>query len=175
MCFVGDTYLRLANNATGVILSSNDNACGVASRITYAITSCGLYSVYEGCASTSSCSGTVAVSSTTLAPTLTPTYGGTAPSKVPTRAPTSAAPSVTPVPSMGPTVAGQVISYCPAFFATDTNSAQQNYSVCSFSTCGGNYLITTCRAYGGTFTGAYCLLQEVFLCVLFLMVCLCHD
>lgn len=150
-----DTYLRLVNNATGALLGANDDACFPGSRINYQITSCGQYSVYEGCFSSASCSGTVAIISTTLAPTLTPSFGGSAPSRVPTIAPTSVAPSATPVPSAPPTVTGQVITYCPPYSTTNTNSAQQNYAVCTFSACAGNYVISTCGQYGGAFTGEW--------------------
>jgi len=151
---VGDTYIRLVNNATGVTLASNDDFCGAGgSQIAYTFTSCGRYSIYEGCFSTLSCSGTVAISSTTLAPTLTPTYGGSAPSQVPTIAPTSVAPSQTRTPTMGPTVVGQVITYCPAYSAIYTNSAQTNVAVCTFSACEGNYVIGMCPQYGGYNTG----------------------
>jgi len=56
-----DTYLRLVD-AGGVEVALNDDACGVASRITYTVPADGIYQLRAGCYSTNTCSGTVAYS-----------------------------------------------------------------------------------------------------------------
>jgi len=63
---VGDTYLRLFD-ATGSFLTSNDDmggVCGACSSLSYTFGQpCQYYSLREGCFGSSSCSGTVHISS----------------------------------------------------------------------------------------------------------------
>ena len=63
---VGDTYLRLFD-ATGSFLTSNDDmggVCGLCSSFSYTFEQpCQYYSLHEGCYGSSSCSGTVHISS----------------------------------------------------------------------------------------------------------------
>lgn len=148
MLMIGDTYLRLMNSA-GTLLALNDdgNQCGLSSLITYTVTSCDNYQIREGCFTTQSCSGTVAIYSASPAPSRQPTIAVTAPSRVPSLAPTSGAPSLLPTP------AGQMTTLCPPYSATNTNNAQQNYAICTFSACAGNYIISTCPNNGGTNSG----------------------
>ena len=62
----GDTYLRLFD-ATGSFLTSNDDmggVCGLCSSFSYTFEQpCQYYSLHEGCYGSSSCSGTVHISS----------------------------------------------------------------------------------------------------------------
>jgi len=149
---IGDTYLRLMNSV-GTLLTFNDDGgttCGLSSLLTYTVTSCDLYQIREGCFTTASCSGTVAVYSASSAPSQQPTFAVTTPSRVPTLAPSPGSPSLIP------TLAGQVFTFCPAYSATNTNSATQNYAICTFSACEGNYIISTCSDNGGTTSSGKC-------------------
>jgi hypothetical protein len=58
-----DQYLRLFDASNNQI-TSNDDYCSVCSQITYTLKQpCQIYSIHEGCYSTSSCSGTISISS----------------------------------------------------------------------------------------------------------------
>jgi hypothetical protein len=56
-----DTFLRLVNGA-GTEVALNDDACGVASRMTYTVPADGIYQLRAGCFSSNTCGGTVAYS-----------------------------------------------------------------------------------------------------------------
>jgi len=58
MGFTGDTYVRLYG-PSGLEVASNDNACGLGSRVVYRVTTSGTYQIRGGCAADTSCSGTV--------------------------------------------------------------------------------------------------------------------
>jgi len=118
--------MRLYNNATGALLASNDDACSLGSELTYTVTACGTYSIHEGCFSSSTCSGQVAIAS----------------SNAPTNMPTTTVP-------VGSTIA------CPTYSATNTISATQNYATCPFYACSGTFIIGVCQPFAsGNFTGA---------------------
>jgi hypothetical protein len=55
----GDTYLRLYN-ASGIEVASNDDSCGLASKMVFTSTGGGSLQIRAGCYSSNSCSGTVA-------------------------------------------------------------------------------------------------------------------
>jgi hypothetical protein len=57
----GDTYLRLYNSVSALV-ASNDDACGLASKIVYTVPTAGLYQLRAGCYSSGACSGTLAYS-----------------------------------------------------------------------------------------------------------------
>jgi hypothetical protein len=66
-CSQGDTYLRLLNSSN-LEVSHNDDYCSVCSQITYEPPNdsiCQSYTIIEGCYSSGSCGGTVAVSGST--------------------------------------------------------------------------------------------------------------
>jgi hypothetical protein len=97
-----DTYLVLVNS-TGALMTSNDDACSSGSEITFTApggsTDCTTYQLREGCFSTKTCSGTVAV------------YPGPspAPTIMSTSEPTSSTEFHTPtiMPTPVPTVTGK--------------------------------------------------------------------
>jgi len=148
--------LLILVNSAGTVLTANDDSCGVGSQMTYTVTTCDTYTIREGCFTTTTCSGRVAIAGTN-APTLQPTALGSSPTVVPVL---TTAPSFGP-PTLAPTVPGQTISVCPPFTTTNTNSAQQNYAVCNFNSCGGIYTLTTCRVSGGAFSGKQLLHRSI--------------
>ena len=90
----GDIYLRLYD-ASNVNIASNDDSCNYCSSITYTFTApCQNYQLYQGCYSTGSCSGQVAISGIPI-PTTSPTDTPT-----PTPLPTPIAGEPTLVPSL---------------------------------------------------------------------------
>jgi len=156
---IGDPYIRLVNS-NGTILVSNDDSCTLGSEVSYTVTSCDTYTIREGCFGSGTCSGQVSIAGTN-APTMQPTVVGSAPTQGP-----SVAPSFAP-----PTVGGLTITMCPAYSATNTNSAQQNYAVCSFTTCGGTYTLSMCSTYGGSTTSGAC----IYVVFRHLSICLTDD
>ena len=112
----GDTYLRLYDS-TGAQVAYNDdfssgNSC---SKIIYPVTSsgCQIFTIWEGCYSTGTCSGIVGVTTNPPLPSAAPSPSP--PTKIPTATPTikptnpgpSQIPTISPsfVPSYVPTVA----------------------------------------------------------------------
>jgi hypothetical protein len=55
----GDTVLRLSG-PSGALLASNDDSCGVLSKLSFTVPADGTYLINAGCFSINSCSGTVA-------------------------------------------------------------------------------------------------------------------
>lgn len=56
----GDTYIRLFSPSMAQVAESDD-ACGLASKISYTAASAGVYQIQAGCLGNSTCSGTVAL------------------------------------------------------------------------------------------------------------------
>ncbi len=54
--YTGDPYLRLYDQS-GTQIAVNDDYCGLGSQMTATITSCGTYTVREGCYTSGSCTG----------------------------------------------------------------------------------------------------------------------
>jgi hypothetical protein len=122
----GDTFLRLVDSK-GVQLASNDDSCGLASKIVYSPPICGIsVTLRMGCYSSLECSGTVAINfipASSRAPTLLPSRSPTkSPTLFPSKSPTYS-PSLlqTRSPTFAPTQTNLYYS------AVNTNSALQNY------------------------------------------------
>lgn len=105
----GDQYIKLYSGNT--FLTSSDDYCGACSAISYLVSgnssTCGNYTIYEGCFGDGSCSGSLLVSGAAyfvVSPTAMPTTAG------PSVMPTSASPSATRVPTLAPSEAPVVKS-----------------------------------------------------------------
>jgi hypothetical protein len=131
--YSGYNYLILYDPSTGSQLTSAYAYGYFCASITYTFySSCRTYELREGCYSSYSCSGTVYYSGSSVdAPTASPSI--------------SLAPGT---PTYAPTSSG----YCPAYSATNTNYAYQNYATCSITACYGDTVyMTTCSP--GSYSG----------------------
>ena len=138
----GDTYLRLFDEA-GAEVQANDDSCSRCASIEHSFTApCQIYSLHQGCWSSSDCGGTVKINhnnpdSPSISPVAAPVTAPTVPSTAPASAPTA------PVPSS-----------CPAFTASDTESASQNTVACPVTVCPGTELtFETCDGDGKSCNG----------------------
>ena len=115
---VGDQYIKLVDSQ-GVELvfdddSSDTNICSFL-QWTVNATACANYYIHEGCFENEACGGELIVAFAGVDGTL-----------------------VAGVPSIPPTPAPTFESvFCPAFSASNTDTALVNYAVCSFSACEG--------------------------------------
>ena len=129
-CF-GDQYLRLLR-ANGSTVAVNDNSCGLCASVTYQVPTgqaCQQFYAYQGCTGSSACSGTMMI---------TGAVRGDVPTQIPTPVPSAIPTTFTPTskPTFNPTPApSPVTTNCPAFSASNTNSAIFNYVTCGFYAC----------------------------------------
>jgi len=143
----GDTYIRLYSN--GVMVSSNDDSCGLCSGLTYTVPagSNPILTLVEGCYGSNTCSGrfqvTNAVSVTAVpsrAPTIRPSTPSARPSvkpSAPTRAPTPTANLIITyglVPELGNLLltcgaSASIDSISFASYGTPINNGAGSYSI----------------------------------------------
>lgn len=166
----GDTYLRLFNSSGNEIDFNDDASCALCSSLTYSLPGyCAEYTLREGCYGSDNCSATVSiVGATVIIPIVLPSPSPTkVPSMSPTMAPSvvvtsrpSVVPTVTPTTTTAPAsypVIGKNYFYpCPKYSASNTDSANQHYSTCSFIACGGTTVIVSgCGCSGDQFLQLY--------------------
>jgi lysyl endopeptidase len=126
-------------------LAFNDDAVGLCSQMTYTFTaSCRTYELREGCWSSGSCGGQVYYSASSAA---APTFG---PTLAPLTHPSSR-------PSVAPSPAGLT---CPAYSASNTNSATINYFICPIFACPGNTVTMTTLSPGSCNRDTYLRLYD---------------
>lgn len=173
--FTGDTYIRLYDERTGFNIASNDDACGLGSRLSYDFTEkseCGNYRLSQGCYGSSTCTGTVFVQKEWMGETIPPSVSPVEfPVEMPVETPIiyptgqpSSAPSVQPsgapsgTPSVQPSESEQEYYDLPELFSpfetTNTRSATQNTVDESFMVCSNEFLeIGVCdESLGGYFS-----------------------
>ena len=118
----GDTFIRLYDTANSVNLVSSDDYCGALAQMSYTTPACSAsaptnfrtFYLRQGCYSSGSCSGTVAIYSS----------GGTPCSPSPSRTPSiSLSPSRSPTPSVTPSVTPSR-SATPSISVSPTNLPQ---------------------------------------------------
>jgi hypothetical protein len=120
----GDQYLSLIEES-GRLIAHNDDSCGLCSQIAFTTTGpCQTYRVQEGCYNDESCGGTVEVrEGASYIPSALPSFS----------------------PTVFPTLDSNNYTSCPAYEASDTNYAQQNYESCGFFACPGTtFIIGSC-------------------------------
>jgi hypothetical protein len=116
----GDQYLTLIEES-GRLAAHNDDSCGICSQISFTTTGpCQTYRVQEGCYNDESCGGIVEVRvGVAHNPTSQPSF----------------------IPTIFPTLESNNFTICPAYEASDTNYAQQNYESCGIYACPGTELV----------------------------------
>jgi hypothetical protein len=127
----GDTYAILYDSTNTVLLASNDDSCGLCSKITYVVpgspATCTNFILHEGCYSTTSCSGTFTVQSQ-RPPTASPTYTPN-PTSIPTSSPTFLPTFAPSGPTFTPTIAPS-FNFNKCYAGTDFYSPFSSYVIC---------------------------------------------
>ena len=125
---MGGQFLRLYSSGGSQVAFNNNGAssrCGLCSALNYTVPAnspCQIFTLTEGCAGESTCSGVISVSGGSLVGPPTP--------------------EPTPVPSTPPTIRPTAVptytpAYCHPYAATNTLWDTQNYAVCTLYACPG--------------------------------------